>query len=160
MAVFSNPGYPMNQPPFSDMFGAIIDNTPYMKAIGAYYVGKSEDGITMALPWRADLVGDPETRVIASGVVTALLDNCCGMAVWDKVNEFKPVATLDLRIDYMRPAWPDQELKVTAKCYKLTRSVGFVRAFAYEMTPDDPVAAAQSAFIVSSPVSKPNSGVA
>jgi acyl-coenzyme A thioesterase PaaI-like protein len=59
---------------FSDMFGTIIDNTPYMKAIGAYYAGASEDGVTMVLPWREDLVGDPETRVIASGVVTALLD--------------------------------------------------------------------------------------
>ncbi|WP_303831884.1 PaaI family thioesterase [Asticcacaulis taihuensis] len=133
---------------FSDMFGTIIDNTPYMKAIGAYYAGASEDGITMAMPWREDLVGDPETRVIASGVVTALLDNCCGMAVWDKINAFKPVATLDLRIDYMRPALPDHELKVTAKCYKLTRSIGFVRAFAYETSVDDPVAAAQGAFIV------------
>ncbi len=141
--------------PFSDMFGTIIDNTPYMKAIGAYYAGVSADGVTMALPWRADLVGDPETRVIASGVVTALLDNCCGMAVWDKVNEFKPVATLDLRIDYMRPALPDRELKVTAKCYKLTRSIAFVRAFAYEVSADDPVAAAQCAFIISSPTLKP-----
>ncbi|MDV6332865.1 PaaI family thioesterase [Asticcacaulis sp. 201] len=141
----------MTQPPFSDMFGTIIDNTPYMKAIGAYYVGTSPDGITMALPWREDLIGDPDTRVIASGVVTALLDNCCGMAVWDKVNEFKPVATLDLRIDYMRAAIPDQVLKVTAKCYKLTRTIGFVRAFAYEVSADDPVAAAQAAFVISSP---------
>jgi acyl-coenzyme A thioesterase PaaI-like protein len=144
--------------PFSDMFGTIIDNTPYMKAIGAYYAGVSKAGVTMALPWREDLVGDPESRVIASGVVTALLDNCCGMAVWDKINEFKPVATLDLRIDYMRPALPDQELKVTAKCYKLTRSIGFVRAFAYEVSADDPVAAAQCAFIISSPALKSQAG--
>jgi acyl-coenzyme A thioesterase PaaI-like protein len=144
--------------PFSDMFGTIIDNTPYMKAIGAYYAGVSKAGVTMALPWREDLVGDPESRVIASGVVTALLDNCCGMAVWDKINEFKPVATLDLRIDYMRPALPDQELKVTAKCYKLTRSIGFVRAFAYEVSANDPVAAAQCAFIISSPALKSQAG--
>jgi acyl-coenzyme A thioesterase PaaI-like protein len=144
--------------PFSDMFGTIIDNTPYMKAIGAYYAGVSKAGVTMALPWREDLVGDTESRVIASGVVTALLDNCCGMAVWDKINEFKPVATLDLRIDYMRPALPDQELKVTAKCYKLTRSIGFVRAFAYEVSADDPVAAAQCAFIISSPALKSQAG--
>lgn len=144
--------------PFSDMFGTIIDNTPYMKAIGAYYAGVSVAGVTMALPWREDLVGDPETRVIASGVVTALLDNCCGMAVWDKINEFKPVATLDLRIDYMRPARPDHELKVTAKCYKLTRSIGFVRAFAYEVSANDPVAAAQCAFIISSPALKSQAG--
>jgi acyl-coenzyme A thioesterase PaaI-like protein len=48
----------------------------------------------------------------------------------------------------MRPALPGHELKVTAKCYKLTRSICFVRAFAYETSVDDPVAAAQGAFIV------------
>ena len=106
------------------------------------------DGVTLRLPYRSDLIGDPETRVIASGVVTALLDNTCGMAVWDRIGEFKPIATLDLRIDYMRPALPDNALLATAHCYKLTRSIGFVRAFAYETSVDDPVAAAQGAFIV------------
>ena len=141
----------MNSTPFHDMFADIIANTPYMKAIGAEYAGRGQDGVTLRLPYRADLVGDPETRVIASGVVTALLDNTCGMAVWDRIGEFKPIATLDLRIDYMRPALPDNALLATASCYKLTRSVGFVRAFAYEVSPDDPVAAAQAAFVISSP---------
>ncbi len=148
----------MSQPPFSDMFATIIAATPYMRAIGAVYDGKGKDGVTMRLPYRDDLIGDPKTRVIASGVVTALLDNGCGMAVWDRINEFKPIATLDLRIDYMRPALPDRDLLVTARCYKLTRSIGFVRAFAYEVSPDDPVAAAQAAFIISSPTLKAQHG--
>ena len=136
---------------FSDLFPQIIDNTPYMKAIGATLDRVGDDGVTMRLPWRADLVGDAETRVIASGVVTALLDNGCGMAVWEKINEFKPVATLDLRIDYMRPAKPGLDVLVTAQCYKLTRTIGFVRALAYDATPDDPVAAAQAAFVITGP---------
>ncbi len=139
---------------FSDLFPQIIDNTPYMKAIGATLDRVDTDGVTMRLPWREDLIGDAETRVIASGVVTALLDNGCGMAVWEKVNEFKPVATLDLRIDYMRPAKPGLDILVTAKCYKLTRTIGFVRAFAYEVTPDDPVAAAQAAFVITAAAPK------
>ena len=144
----------MSQPHFSEMFTTIIEHTPYMKAIGARYIGRGDDGVTTSVPYRDDLIGDPESRVIASGVVTAMLDHCCGMAVWDRMNEYKPIATLDLRIDYMRPALPDNDLKVTAKCFKVTRSIGFVRAFAYEVSPDDPVAAAQAAFIISSPTLK------
>jgi len=144
----------LDHPPFHDMFAGILANTPYMKAIGAEYIGSNDKGVTLKLPYRQDLIGDPETRVIASGVVTALLDNGCGMAVWERINAFKPIATLDLRIDYMRPALPDNALLVTAQCYKLTRSVGFVRAFAYEVSADDPVAAAQAAFIISSPALK------
>ncbi len=145
----------MTSPPFSDLFPQIIENTPYMKAIGATLDRVDGDGVTMRLPWREDLIGDAETQVIASGVVTALLDNGCGMAVWEKINEFKPVATLDLRIDYMRPAKPGLDLLVTAHCYKLTRTIGFVRAFAYDATPDDPVAAAQAAFVITSPPKAP-----
>ena len=136
---------------FSDLFSQIIDNTPYMKAIGATFDRVDDDGVTMRLPWREDLIGNAESQVIASGVVTALLDNGCGMAMWDRMNEFKPIATLDLRIDYMRPAKPGLNVLVTAKCYKLTRTIGFVRAFAYDATPDDPVAAAQAAFIITTP---------
>lgn len=141
----------MSHRPFHESFNLLVDNIPYMKAIGAYYVGCSGDGVSLCLPYREDLVGDPRTRVIAGGVVTAVLDHVCGMAVWDELDEFKPIATLDLRIDYMRPAIPDRDLIVTAKCYKLTHTVGFVRGFAYDERMDDPVAAAQSAFIISHP---------
>lgn len=44
---------------------------------------------------------------------------------------------------------------MTARCYKLTRSVGFVRGFAYDADIDDPVAAAQAAFIITTPSLRP-----
>ena len=144
----------MDASPFSALFESIVAATPYMRAIGASYVGRDDDGVTMKIAYRDDLIGDEATRVIASGVVTALLDNGCGMAVWDRLGEFKPIATLDLRIDYMRAALPGKDLLVTARCYKLTRSIGFVRGFAYDASPDDPVAAAQAAFVISSPTLK------
>lgn len=146
----------MDSPPpsFSDMFAAIIDGTPYMVAIGAYYIGKTEDGVSMGLTYRDDLIGDPQSGVLAGGVLTAMLDHGCGLAVWDRLNEFKPIATLDLRIDYMRAAKPGKDLIITAKCFKLTRTIGFVRAFAYEDTPADPVAAAQAAFVITASSAK------
>ncbi len=140
--------------PFREGFDLLVDNIPYMKALGARYAGRSEEGIRLRLPYAQSLIGDPETGVIAGGAVTALLDHACGMAVWDELNEYKPIATMDLRIDYMRPAQPNRDLFILAKCYKLTRSVGFVRGFAYDDTLSDPVAAAQAAFIISHPCLK------
>ncbi|WP_298326942.1 PaaI family thioesterase [Asticcacaulis sp.] len=140
--------------PFREVFDLLVDNIPYMKALGARYAGRSEEGIRLRLPYAQSLIGDPETGVIAGGAVTALLDHACGMAVWDELNEYKPIATMDLRIDYMRPAQPNRDLFILAKCYKLTRSVGFVRGFAYDDTLSDPVAAAQAAFIISHPCLK------
>src|SRR5437762_640233 len=54
---------------------------PHAAALGLTHVSMSEGRGTMAVAWRGDLVGDPTTEVIASGVVTALLDHTCGMAI-------------------------------------------------------------------------------
>jgi uncharacterized protein (TIGR00369 family) len=96
--------------------------------------------------WRKDLVGDPATGVLAGGVITSLLDHVCGLAVSARLGRPHAIATLDLRIDYMRAAEPGREIIALARCYKLTKSIGFVRASAFEATEDDPVATAQAAF--------------
>ncbi|HET6970418.1 MAG TPA: PaaI family thioesterase [Phenylobacterium sp.] len=120
---------------------------PHAAALGMELV-KLEKGVgVMRTPWRAELVGDPETDVIASGVVTALLDHTCGLAVNSASGDPVPIATLDLRIDYMRAAAPRMGVTVEAVCTKLTRTVGFVRATAWDVDPADPVATAQAAFM-------------
>jgi uncharacterized protein (TIGR00369 family) len=138
----------MSDPTVRDILPQIMDNTPYMKAIGAQFERLEGDTVSLILPYREDLIGDPQTGVIAPGVVTAMLDQGCGIAVWARMNEFKPVATLDLRIDYMRPAKRFERLRIEANCYKLTKSIAFVRGFAFDETADDPVAAAQAAFVI------------
>ncbi len=125
---------------------------PQAAAIGLRFVS-AEDGVAVAeLPWRADLVGDPATGVLAGGAVTTLLDHICGSAVFAalarerKPEEIGGIATLDLRIDYMRSAAPRRTLIARAHCYKITRSIAFVRAAAFEDSEDDPVATVQAAF--------------
>ena len=103
---------------------------------------------SMQLDWREELVGNPETGVVAGGPLTAMLDSCCGMAVATMLREPKPFATLDLRIDYAKPAVPGQPVIAEAECYRITRSVAFTRAFAHQGDPRDPVAAAAGTFML------------
>ena len=91
---------------------------------------------------------DPDTGVIAGGVVTTLLDHACGQAVYMAIGSPTSIATLDLRIDYMRAAEPGLDIFARAHCYKLTRRIAFVRATAYDKDPEDPVATAQAAFML------------
>jgi uncharacterized protein (TIGR00369 family) len=130
--------------------------SPQSRALGVETMEVGSDTAVLRVPYKPEMVGDPETGVIAGGVVTTLLDHACGQAVMAAIGRPSTIATLDLRIDYMRPAEPHQPLYARAHCYKLGRSVAFVRAVAYEHSPDNPVAAAQAAFMLNSSSAPPN----
>ncbi len=140
------------------MIGArMATSTPQAAALNFRLVSVDTSGAAMAVPWREDLVGDPDTGVMAGGVITTLLDHVCGLSVSCAViaadggfMEFG-MATLDLRIDYMRPAEPRREVIALARCYKLTRSIAFVRATAYEDDEANPIATVQAAFAFTGP---------
>jgi uncharacterized protein (TIGR00369 family) len=133
----------------ADNAAMMIAGTPQAQALGMRVVSIGQARAVVEIDWREDLVGDLETGVIASGVVTTLLDNTCGVAAFAALSEPTSTATLDLRIDYMRPAQKGATIRADAHCYRMTRSVAFVRAFAFD-GPDetDPVAAAQAAFMM------------
>lgn len=130
------------------------EGSPQARALGFQTLEIGGAVAILKVPYRPEIVGDPETGVIAGGVVTTLLDHASGQAVHAAMTEWTSIATLDLRIDYMRPAQPGRDVLARAHCYKLTRSIAFVRAVAYEDDPDDPVAAAQAAFMLDSSAGK------
>jgi uncharacterized protein (TIGR00369 family) len=101
-----------------------------------------------SLPYHPVFVGDVSTGVIHGGVVTAMLDESCGMAVQLALPGTTAIATLDLRIDYLRPATPGQVMRAHALCYHLTRSIAFVRATAYQDAEDVPIASATAMFMI------------
>ena len=126
----------------------LIHASPQAKALGMSLVSVEHAEAVLKIAFKPELVGDPDTGVVAGGVVTTLLDQTCGQAIWAALPEYLSIATLDLRIDYMRPAKPGADIYAHAHCYRLTRSVAFVRAQAYDESPDDPIATAQAAFML------------
>lgn len=116
-------------------------------ALGFAFDGLHDGEPRIRVPWREDLVGDPDSGVFAGGLVTTLLDHIGGLAVWTALDAFQPIATVDLRVDYMRAARPHRDLLAQGACYRMTHTIAFVRAWAFEDDPSDPVAAAQSAYI-------------
>lgn len=129
---------------------AIIQFTPQAKALGMAVTRIEHARVWGLTPYREELVGDPETGVIAGGVITTFLDTLCGAAAVAAMDQPTTVATIDLRIDYMRPATPKRDVLAEAHCYKLGRNVAFVRAVAHDQTPDDPIAHVAAAFMVNS----------
>lgn len=131
--------------------GELMVGLPHGREIGMRLHRSSGGQALLSVPYDERLVGDPETGVLHGGVITALLDTACGSAVMSMPQELRAVATLDLRIDYMRPATAGQSVIARAECYRMTRSIGFARAVAYHDDPDDPVASAAGAFMIERP---------
>jgi acyl-coenzyme A thioesterase PaaI-like protein len=77
-----------------------------------------------------------------------MLDESCGMAVQLALDGTRSIATLDLRIDYQKPATPGLDIKAHSLCHRVTRSIAFVRSTAYQESEDDPVATATACFMV------------
>lgn len=130
------------------------EGSPQARALGFTTLEIGDAVAILKVPYRPEIVGDPETGVIAGGVMTTLLDHASGQAVHAALEAWTSIATLDLRIDYMRPAEPGRDVMARAHCYKVTRSVAFVRAVAYEDDPEDPVATAQATFMLDSSAGK------
>lgn len=126
----------------------MVEGTPHAQKIGMKFVAVDKGRATLSLPYNTALIGDPSTRVIAGGAVTTLLDQASGLAAIAGFDALGPVATLSLRIDYQRPAKPGATIIAEAICYKVTRNVAFVRAVAHDGNEEDPVATAQSCFMV------------
>lgn len=123
---------------------------PHGQALGMRVTDIAEGVAEIEMPYAPHLVGDPETGVIHGGAVSALMDTCCGAAVMSHPDSPGATATIDLRIDYMRPAAPGQTVLARAECYHITRSVAFVRAQALDDDHDRPVAQATGTFTVES----------
>lgn len=121
---------------------------PHFKAIGAELLFIDHARGVMRLPYREDLIGNVENGVLHGGVITTLMDSVCGLAVFAALERLTPIATLDLRIDYLRPATPGLALLAEAHCYKVTRHVAFVRGMSYHEHPGDPVAHSAGTFMI------------
>jgi uncharacterized protein (TIGR00369 family) len=116
-------------------------------AVGVAYHDHGEDWVELSIPYRAELVGMPETGVLASGPIISLMDMATSLAVWMKLGAFRPQATLDLRVDYLRPAVPGRAVIGRGSCYRIAKSVAFVRGIAHDGDPDDPVANVTGTFM-------------
>jgi uncharacterized protein (TIGR00369 family) len=130
---------------FQERFAEAI---PYNRALGLRVEGIEDGRIVARLPWRENLVGHPEKRILHGGAISASMDAICGASVFVALKQAMRIATLDLRIDYLRPAAPDADVFCEATCYRVTEKVAFTRGLAHQGDPGDAIAAVAGTFML------------
>lgn len=127
-------------------FAARLDG--HGSRLGIGYQAHGADWCELLLPFRDDLIGDPGRGVLASGPIVTLMDMATSVGVWLRRGAFLPHATLDLRLDYLRPATPGRTVVGRGECYRVARQVAFVRGIAHDGDPQDPVAHVAGTFML------------
>lgn len=122
--------------------------TPHAQHLGMKVVETGPGLAIVMLPYRPELIGDPVRKVVFGGAITTLLDHASGLAVACALDVLRAIATVDLRVDYLRAASPGLDLYARVECYKVTRNVAFIRGIAYERGPNDPFASCLGTFML------------
>jgi uncharacterized protein (TIGR00369 family) len=132
-------------------FMTFVRGMGHIGAIGIAYHSHGPDWVELELPYQEKLVGVTKSGIIASGPIISLMDVATSLAIWVRLDRFRHQATLDMRVDYLRPAIPGRTIFGRGECYAVTRSVGFVRGLAHDGDPLDPVAHVAASFMFVEP---------
>jgi uncharacterized protein (TIGR00369 family) len=131
-----------------DSFVAMAAQLGHGKVLGFSLKDSGPDWVELALPWRAELVADEEAGIFASAAVVSLIDMAGGTACWVRMGRFVPIATIDLRVDYLRAAERGETVIARGECHRLTRSVGFTRGQAHGGDPSRPIASFAATYMI------------
>ena len=125
-----------------------LSGVPHLAALGITYSSHGPDWAELVMPFAEQQLADPNYGIIASGAIFTLMDSAAGFSVHMALGEFLPIATIDLRIDYLRGPAPGATVIGRASCYRMTRQIAFVRGIAHDGDIARPIANMAGTFIV------------
>ena len=124
------------------------NQSPFAVYIGLKILDIDKGEATVSVPYAEHLAGNSLTGILHGGIITTTLDAVCGLSVIAALGKPTTIATLDLRIDYLKPATPKEDVFAYGHCYKVTRNVCFVRGIAYQSDKSKPIANATATFMI------------
>lgn len=122
---------------------------PFNKFLGLRAVAIERGDVTLEIPYRDELIGDPLKRALHGGVISMLADTAGGLAVWSALEDPRSrVSTIDLRVDYLLPG-KQENLRATATLVRAGKTVGVadVRLF-HPSSPSSTIATGKAVYAI------------
>ncbi|MDO9083563.1 MAG: hotdog fold thioesterase [Humidesulfovibrio sp.] len=108
---------------FAKLTELIERGIPFNEVLGIKVAELREGYVRLCVPYRQELLGDTRRPALHGGVISSLVDVCGGFAVWTCCRLEDRIATIDLGVDYLRPAL-DRDLYAEATVRLLGNRVG------------------------------------
>jgi acyl-coenzyme A thioesterase PaaI-like protein len=127
--------------------GFVLAGVPHAAALQLMVVELAAGEAVCKVPYAEHLVGNPDTRDPWRRHHGAI-GQCMRHRRRIEDGLIGQIATLDLRIDYMKAANPGEDIFAFAECYKVTKNIAFARGVAYHTDRSDPIATCAAAFML------------
>ncbi len=103
----------------------VEERVPFNRFLGLRVKSIEKGKVVVRLPFQDGLVGDVLRPALHGGAIAATIDATAGSAAFTNVTTNDRLSTIDLRIDYLRPA-PKKDLLATATVLRMGSRVAVV----------------------------------
>lgn len=125
----------------ADLSERLLRAPPFHRFLDVRLVRAAPGEAVVRVPWRAELEGNPLIHAYHGGITASLIDLAGGLVLWAELGI--PTPTIDMRIDYLRPALAGGDLYAGARKVRLGATVAFVDAWAWQGADDREAAGAK-----------------
>lgn len=119
---------------------------PLFNAFGIEVVMVADARAEMMMPF-SDALADGY-GALHRGTLVTLLDTTCGLAIFSALRSLRPIATIDLRVDYLRAVPAGRGLRAVVECIGWTDSVAFITGRGYALDDETPLATVTGSFAI------------
>lgn len=125
---------------------AMEDLVPFNRLLGFKAEELSRGFVRARCPFKPELIGDARRPALHGGVLATFADATCGAAVFTKLRKGDTCATVDLRIDYLRPGL-EQDTICEAEVLRVGNQVAVTSARLFQDSGAD-IAVCKAVFMV------------
>lgn len=138
----------MNSTVHEELIAFVEERIPFHRFLGVKVLDVRPGFAKVCLPFREEFKGNENRGVMHGGITAVIVDICGAVALWSHFGPLDKTATIDMRVDYQRPA-PFEDLVAEGEVRMLGNRIAnvHIRVFAASM-PDTQIAEGRAVYYV------------